>query len=259
MSDMVRVAVAGGAMRVTLERPERLNALCAEMLDALTDAFLQARDDDAVRVVVLRASGRAFCAGQDLGEADVAAGYDLGAHVERHYTPLVRAMRELPKPIVAGVQGVAAGAGANLALACDIVVAARSARFIESFSRIGLLPDTGGTWMLPRLVGHARAVALALLAEPMTAEQAQAWGAIWSVADDDALDARCEEIVASLASAPTKALGATKAAMAAAWSNDLGAQLDAEREGQRELGRTHDFVEGVTAFAQKRAPVFRGK
>lgn len=249
----------GGVLTITMNRPEKLNALTGEMLDGLAATFADAANDAGVRAVMLRGNGRAFCVGQDLGEAAVAPGADLGSWLERHYTPLVRAIRTLEKPVIAGVNGAAAGAGANLAFACDIVVAAASAQFIESFARIGLLPDSGGTWMLPRLIGHGRAVALAMTAAPMSAQQAHEWGAVWRVVDDDALDAQCAAFAHSLANFPTKALAAIKKAMMAAWSSDLEAHLELERDLQRALGATHDFREGVEAFAQKREPRFEGE
>jgi len=259
MSERLLVDRADGVLRLTLNRPERLNALTGELLDALTAAFGGAAREPATRAVVLTGSGRAFCAGQDLGEPGVAPGSDLGEQIERHYKPLVLAMRALEKPVVARVNGVAAGAGANLAFACDIVVAARSAKFVESFARIGLLPDSAGTWMLPRLVGQARAIGIAMLGEPFTAQQAHEWGAIWSVVDDAELDARCDAIAGGLAKAPTKALGAIKRAVADGWNQSLDAQLELERELQRALGATNDFREGVIAFGEKRDPVFRGE
>lgn len=181
MSEQLLVEREGGVLRVTLNRPEKLNALTGEMLDAARAAFEGAGNDERTRVVLLSGAGRAFCAGQDLGEKNVVPGSDLGATIERHYAPLVRAIRTLEKPVVARVNGVAAGAGANLAFACDVVVAAASAQFVESFARIGLLPDSGGTWMLPRLIGHARAVGLAMLGTPLGARQAYEWGAIWKL------------------------------------------------------------------------------
>ncbi len=247
-----------GVLRMTLHRPEKLNALTRSTIDALSAGFEEAGRDAATRVVVLTGAGRAFCAGQDLADPSVVPGSDVGKMLEHHYNPLVRAIRELEKPVIARVNGIAAGAGANLAFACDIVVAAASATFVESFSRIGLLPDSGGTWMLPRLVGQARAVALAMLGSPIDAQRAYEWGAIWKVVPDDELDAACDELTHVLARAPTKALGAIKAAMAGAWSRDLVAQLEIERDAQSMLGATRDFREGVEAFAQKREPSFRG-
>lgn len=255
----VLVTREGGVMRLTLNRPEKLNAFDAEMARSTREAFGEAAGDDRVRVVLLTGTGRAFCAGQDLADPGVAPGSDLGATIERSYAPLIRAMRALPKPILARVNGVAAGAGANLAFASDIVVAARSASFIESFSRIGLLPDSGGTWMLPRLFGHARAVALAMLGERITAEQAHAWGAIWDVVDDDKLDDACNVLTSTLAQAPTRALGAIKAAFDAGWTSTLDVALDRERDLQRILGATRDYAEGVAAFSEKRKPEFEGQ
>jgi 2-(1,2-epoxy-1,2-dihydrophenyl)acetyl-CoA isomerase len=258
MSDLL-IEQQGGVLRLTLNRPEKLNAITAALADALREAFTRADDDDAVRAVLLRANGRGFCAGQDLAEPLIAPGSDLGIMIERHYNPLIRAMRALPKPIVAAVNGVAAGAGANLAFACDIVVAARGANFIESFSRIGLVPDSGGTWMLPRLVGQARATALAMLGEKLSAEQAHAWGAIWQVVDDGELPASSERIALQLASAPTRALGAIKSALGQSWNGSLDDALERERDLQRQLGESEDYREGVTAFVEKRAPRFEGR
>ncbi len=213
-----------------------------------------------MRVVLLTGSGRAFCAGQDLADPGVAPGSDLGATIEQSYSSAdsCDACAALNR-FVARVNGVAAGAGANLAFASDIVVAARSASFIESFSRIGLLPDSGGTWMLPRLFGHARAVALAMFGERISAEQAHAWGAIWDVVDDDKLDDACNVLTSTLAEAPTRALGAIKAAFDAGWTSTLDAALDRERELQRMLGATRDYAEGVAAFGEKRKPEFEGR
>lgn len=246
-------------MRVTLHRPEKLNALTGAMLDDALRAFQEAAADDRIRAVVLTGAGRAFCVGQDLGEESVAPGSDLGAWLERRYNPLVRAMRRLEKPILARVNGIAAGAGANLAFACDVVVAAKSAQFVESFSRIGLLPDSGGTWMLPRLIGQARATAVAMFGTPITAQQAYDWGAIWSVVDDERLDSECDRLARALAAAPTRSLGAIKSAIAASWGSDIETQLERERDAQRVLGQTADFREGVEAFKQRREPSFKGE
>jgi 2-(1,2-epoxy-1,2-dihydrophenyl)acetyl-CoA isomerase len=253
------VEADGGVLRITLDRPEKLNAIDAALAQAAREAFERAARDERVRVVLLGANGRGFCAGQDLADPGIAPGSDLGATIESHYNPLIRAMRELPKPIVARVNGIAAGAGANLAFAADIVVAGRSAAFAESFARIGLLPDSGGTWMLPRLFGHARAVALAMLGEKFSAEQALAWGAIWKVVDDAELDAACDAIAAQLAIAPTQALAAIKAALQSSWTASLDTALNSERDLQRVLGATADYREGVEAFAAKRAPKFEGR
>jgi len=246
-------------MRITLDRPEKLNAIDGEVARKARLAFEEAALVHDVRVVVLTGSGRAFCAGQDLADPAVAPGSDLGMTIEHFYNPLIRAMRALPKPIVARVNGVAAGAGANLAFAADIIVAARSASFVESFSRIGLLPDSGGTWMLPRLFGYPRAVGLAMLGERISAEQAHAWGAIWQVVDDTDLDGACDTLAATLAQAPTLALGAIKTAFEASANSTLSAALDFERELQRRLGASRDYREGVEAFAAKRKPAFEGR
>ena len=255
----VLVSRDGGILRITLDRPEKLNAIDGAMASKAREAFEEAAQVDGVRVVVLTGNGRAFCAGQDLADPAVAPGADLGATIEQHYNPLIRAMRALPKPIVARVNGVAAGAGANLAFAADMIVAARSASFIESFSRVGLLPDSGGTWMLPRLFGHARAVGLAMLGERVSAEQAHAWGAIWQVVDDAALDEACDTLAATLAQAPTRALGAIKLALDAGAASTFDAALARECELQRLLGATRDYREGVEAFAAKRKPEFEGR
>jgi 2-(1,2-epoxy-1,2-dihydrophenyl)acetyl-CoA isomerase len=261
-SDPVLVAVAAGVLRLTLNRPDKLNSFNDAMHGALREAFERAHAEDDIRAVLLTGAGRAFSAGQDLGDRDprrMQGPPDLGQTLERFYNPLIRLVRSLEKPVICAVNGVAAGAGANVAFACDIVLAARSARFIQSFARIGLVPDSGGTWTLPRLLGEARAKALALTAEPLDAETAAAWGLIWRVVDDAALMPEAEALAARLAAGPTRGLGLTKRAIQAAAGQTLDAQLDLERELQREAGRTADYAEGVTAFLEKRPAAFTGR
>jgi 2-(1,2-epoxy-1,2-dihydrophenyl)acetyl-CoA isomerase len=250
-----------GWRKLTLNRPQRLNAFTEAMHKALAAALSDAEADTDCRALLLTGAGRGFCAGQDLSERLARPGETvvLGGALEAYYNPLVRRLRALPFPVVAAVNGVAAGAGANIALACDIVLAARSANFIQSFTKIGIIPDSGGTWILPRLVGPARARALALTAEPLPAEKAEAWGLIWKAVDDAALMAEAEKLCAHFAAAPTVGLALTKRALDAAWDNDLATQLDLERELQREAGMTPDYAEGVRAFVEKRAPKFTGR
>jgi 2-(1,2-epoxy-1,2-dihydrophenyl)acetyl-CoA isomerase len=205
--------------------------------------------------VLLTGAGRGFCAGQDL--SDISG--DLGTTIENFYNPLVRRITAMNKPVVCAVNGTAAGAGANIAFACDIVLAARSAKFIQSFAKIGLVPDSGGTWLLPRLIGEARARALAMLAEPVGAETAESWGLIWRAVDDDKLKAEAESLTAHLASQPTQGLAMIKQALAKSATNSLDAQLDLERDLQRQAGATPDYAEGVNAFIAKRAPKFTGR
>ena len=247
-----------GYRLITLNRPERLNALTVEMADTLCAALDAAASDESCRAILLTGAGRAFCAGQDLTAIVGMAPADIG-HLLDHYNPLIRKLRALPMPVVCAVNGVAAGAGANLALACDIVLAARGASFVQAFSRIGLIPDCGGTWFLPRLVGIARARALAMLAEPLSAETAAEWGMIWRAVEDDRLMAEAHALAARLASAATIGLALTKRALAAAEANDLDDQLDLERDLQAEAGATPDHAAGVRAFLDKRPPVFTGR
>jgi len=258
----VLVSVEAGVQTITLNRPEKLNALNPQMHERLRSALEEAAGAEEIRAVLLTGSGRGFCTGQDLAERDVSPGappIDLSVSLGSYYNPLVRRMRALPKPIVCAVNGVAAGAGANLALACDIVVAARSASFVQAFSRLGLVPDAGGTYFLPRLVGTARAMALALLAEKLSAEDAAHWGLIWKVVDDAQLAAESRALAEKLASGPTKGYGNLKRALYASMGNSLDAQLDLERDLQRELGLSEDYREGVTAFKEKRTPRFKGR
>jgi len=251
-----------GVLTLTLNRPERMNAFNVAMHEALADAIRRAAENDQCRAVLLTGAGKGFCGGQDLGDRAIAPGEgrpDLGESIEKRYNPLVRALRGLPKPIVCAVNGAAAGAGANVALACDIVLAAKSAKFLQAFARIGLVPDSGGTWFLPRLVGDARARALMMLADPVGAEQAEAWGMIYRAVDNDQLMGVAREIAARLAAGPAHAFGLMKRAFAASPVNSLDAQLDLERDLQREAGQADEYVEGVQAFLEKRPANFRAK
>jgi 2-(1,2-epoxy-1,2-dihydrophenyl)acetyl-CoA isomerase len=258
--DTILSALADGVLTLTLNRPDKLNAFNDEMHLALRAGFERAHADDAVRAVLLTGSGRGFCAGQDLGDRDPKKGVpDLGHTIETFYNPLLRLIRSLEKPVICAVNGVAAGAGANIAFACDITLAARSARFIQAFAKIGLVPDSGGTWSLPRLIGEARAKALALTAEPLGAETAADWGLIWRAVDDDKLMEEASALASRLAAGPTRGLGMTKRAIQAAATNSLDQQLDLERDLQREAGRSADYAEGVSAFLEKRKPEFKGK
>lgn len=255
----IHFSFADGIARLTLNRPEKLNSLTAAMHEEIRDALAHARPESGVRVLLLTGAGRGFCAGQDLADFAVSAtgsSIDLGAEVEKYYAPLVRSLRALPLPVVCAVNGVAAGAGANLALACDLVLAKQSASFIEPFCKLGLLPDTGGTYFLPRLVGTARAMGLAMLGTKLPARQAAEWGLIWKCVDDDDFDAEVESLLTELAAAPTLGLARTKQAIYNSASSTLEEQLLAEQHAMRALGQTHDYREGVDAFLNKRTPEF---
>jgi 2-(1,2-epoxy-1,2-dihydrophenyl)acetyl-CoA isomerase len=248
----------GPIARITLNRPDRLNSFTAQMHGELREVL--ANLDDA-RVIVLTGAGRGFCAGQDLNDRAVAPGetVDLGETVNESWNPLIRKLTSLPQPVIARVNGVAAGAGANIALACDIVVAAKSAKFIQSFSAIGLIPDSGGTWHLPRLVGQARALGLALTGKPLPAEKAEEWGLIWKSVEDDALDTEVDAIAAKLASLPPLGLAAIKQMIRSSWQYSLDEELELQAGEMRRLGFTEDYREGVAAFLEKRAPSFTGR
>jgi 2-(1,2-epoxy-1,2-dihydrophenyl)acetyl-CoA isomerase len=257
----ILVQQQSGYRVITLNRPQRLNAFTEAMHEALTAALAAAEADTNCRALLLTGAGRGFCAGQDLNDRLSQAGETpvLGGALETYYNPLVRKLRALPFPVVAAVNGVAAGAGCNIALACDIVIAARSASFIQSFAKIGLVPDSGGTWMLPRLVGPARARALALLAEPLPAATAEAWGLIWRAYEDAALMEEAHKLCARFAVAPTAGLALIKRALDVSWDNDLYTQLDLERDLQREASLNPYYTEGVRAFMEKRPPRFGGR
>jgi 2-(1,2-epoxy-1,2-dihydrophenyl)acetyl-CoA isomerase len=260
--ETILFGVERGIARLTLNRPDKLNSFNTVMHTEVRRA-LEHLPAAGARVLVLTGAGRGFCAGQDLGDRTVAPGsregIDLGESIEKYYKPLVLALTSLPLPVIASVNGVAAGAGANIALACDIVIAARSASFVQAFSKLGLVPDSGGTWSLPRLVGNARALGLTLLGNKLSAEQAAAWGMIWQCVEDTELEATVRTLAEQLAVAPTRGLAATKAAIRDSWRHSLDEQLDIERDAQRELGRSADYAEGVAAFAAKRTPNFLGR
>jgi 2-(1,2-epoxy-1,2-dihydrophenyl)acetyl-CoA isomerase len=255
----VLVSLDAGVLALTLNRPEKLNAFNPEMHKLMRGALERALDDAAVRAVLLTGAGRGFCAGQDLSERNVNEPLDLSVSLGSNYNPLVRRLRALPKPVVCAVNGAAAGAGANIALACDIVLAARSAFFVQSFAKLGLVPDSGGSYFLPRLVGTARAMGLALLGERLSAEDAERWGLIWKALDDARLMDEARELARRLAAGPTKGYGLVKKAIYASPGNSLDAQLDLERDLQREAGFSADYREGVAAFLQKRTPNYKGK
>jgi len=249
----------GGIASLTFNRPDRLNSFTAQMHREVADALDRL---DGARTLVLTGAGRGFCAGQDLGDRAVApdgAKPDLGGSVERYYNPLVRRLVSLPFPVICAVNGVAAGAGANIAFACDIVIAGRSAKFIQSFANIGLIPDSGGTWVLPRLAGQARALGMALTGESVSADQALEWGLIWKVVDDSELVAAVDALAAKFASAPTLGLAATKRMIRESWEHTLDEELDLQRDTMRALGGTNDYAEGVAAFMEKRAAKFVGR
>ena len=258
--ETIRFELDGAVARITLNRPDRLNSFNVQMHHELADVLREGLED--ARVVVLTGAGRGFCAGQDLNDRAVSAdGHpaDLGNAVETCWNPLIRQLTSLPQPVIARVNGVAAGAGANIALACDIAVAARSAKFIQSFSAIGLIPDSGGTWALPRVVGQARALGLALTGEPLSAEKAEQWGMIWKCADDEALDAEVNAIAQKLASLPPLGLAAIKKMLRESWSHTLDQELNLQRDAMRRLGFTEDYREGVAAFLEKRPANFVGR
>lgn len=243
---------------ISLNRPDKLNSFTTQMHLELADALSKV-EAQGVRVLMITGEGRGFCAGQDLSERQMSEKIDLGYTVETYYAPLVRRIRAMPWPVVIGVNGVAAGAGASLALAGDIVIAAESASFIQPFCRLGLLPDTGGTYFLPRLVGEARAKGLALLGDKLSASQAAQWGLIWECVPDADFAERLESLCTHFASAPTRGLAATKQAIQVSLDHDLDQQLDLERDYMRELGTSADYSEGVDAFMNKRQPQFTGK
>jgi 2-(1,2-epoxy-1,2-dihydrophenyl)acetyl-CoA isomerase len=260
MSDTILSRRTDDWVEITLNRPDRLNAFNDEMHAALRAALEAARDGGA-RAVLLTGAGRGFCAGQDLGDRDprrMGGPPDLGHTLRTFYNPLIRLIRAFDAPVVCAVNGVAAGAGANLALACDIVLAGESARFIQSFAKVGLVPDAGGSWSLPRLLGEARAKALALTAEPLPAATAADWGLIWKALPDDALMAEARALTGRLAAGPTAGLAAAKHAIQAAAVHTLDQQLDLEAALQKACGEGPDYAEGVAAFLEKRTPVFTG-
>ena len=258
----IKFTINNGIAVLTLNRPDKLNSFTQAMHLEVRAALLAVRSSPTARVLLLTGAGRGFCAGQDLSDRAVepgAEGVDLGESVETWYAPLVMALKGLPMPVICAVNGVAAGAGANLALACDIVLAGKSASFVEVFCKLGLIPDTGGTWHLPRLIGHARAMGLSLLGEKLTAEKAEQWGLIWKCVPDEALMDQAMAMAVHFSTAPTKGLAYTKQAIQASYANTLPEQLKLEGMMMRELGYTADYKEGVAAFMAKRPPNFKGE
>ncbi|WP_114389444.1 2-(1,2-epoxy-1,2-dihydrophenyl)acetyl-CoA isomerase PaaG [Notoacmeibacter marinus] len=258
----VLTSLDGGLFTVTLNRPDKLNSFNEAQHAALREALEEATQNDAIRAILVTGAGRAFCAGQDLGDRDprtMDGPPDLSATLRDLYAPTLTLIRTLEKPVICAVNGVAAGAGANIALACDIVLAARSAKFIQAFAKLGLVPDAGGSWSLARLIGEARAKAVAMTAMPVPAEQAESWGMIWKAVDDDRLMEEATELGRQLADGPTFGLGKTKIAIQAAATNSFADQLELEAQLQGECGRAPDYAEGVLAFMEKRPAKFTGK
>jgi 2-(1,2-epoxy-1,2-dihydrophenyl)acetyl-CoA isomerase len=252
---------ADGIGTLTLNRPDRLNSFNTKMHEEVASVLDRAESDSAIRALLITGAGRGFCAGQDLNPKELAStgSFDAGAAIERYYSPLVRRLRAIKKPVIAAVNGPAAGAGANIAFACDIVIAARGASFLQAFCRIGLVPDAGGTWFLPRLAGTARAAGMMLLGEPVPATLAAEWGLIWKVVDDDKLVAESRGLARRLGDGPTVGLGLIKEALNRSLENGLNAQLDVERDFQRLAAASADFREGVAAFLEKRPAKFTGR
>jgi 2-(1,2-epoxy-1,2-dihydrophenyl)acetyl-CoA isomerase len=262
MSDSILLSINEGVATITLNRPQSLNSFNTEMHLQLRDAIATVAADSSVRCVLLTGAGRGFCAGQDLGDRNFDDGQrapDLGATLNTYYNPLIKSIRDLPLPVICAVNGVAAGAGANIALACDLVIAAESASFIQAFCRLGLIPDAGGTWVLPRLVGLAKAKGLALLGDKLSATQAEKMGLIWEVKADDELMPHCQQLAQHLATQPTYGLGLIKQSLNASLNNDLDSQLALESEIQRKAGQSQDYQIGVQAFMNKQKPVYTGR